>query len=475
MGNSGEKNMKRKISRVLGLLAAGVVTLGLSLTAEGATGLNRSVTLTAGKADTVNLGKAVADVLVANPAIADVGTLRADRLYIVGKAVGDTNVLAFDAEGNPMADIAVHVRVDEKTLRETMKEFFPDEDVQVKTVNSNVILSGSVSTPGIAGQVRDLAGRFVGGNGQTIMDLMNVDGEQQVMLKVKVVEAKRSALREYGFEADYRPGGTGGALNTIAGTGLAALTPFASGQIFVDDNGKFGPLKIGLQALERDGLVNVLAEPNLTAISGETAGFLAGGEFPVPTGTDQDGNITIEFKQFGVSLNFTPVVLSKGNISLHLSTEVSTLSQEDGVTLVGTDIPGLAVRRAETTVEMGSGGTLMIAGLIKSDTTDSLNGMPGIKDVPILGELFKSKSFQRDETELVILVTPYLVKPYARPEAEVASAVPSPELRVAESGVPPQRLASPLSQKFFDNMQKVYGDRMQGAVKTGASYGYIVD
>lgn len=474
--------MKQGMSKLPGILAVMLLILGLSLTAEGAaSGPNKTVYLTAGKADTVDLGKTVADVLVANPAIADVGSLRANRLYIVGKTVGDTNVLAFDDVGNPLANIAVHVRVDEKTLRDTMREFFPEEDVQIKTVNSNVILSGSVSTPAVARQVRDLASRFVGGDPQTLMDLMTVGGEQQVMLKVRVVEAKRSVLREYGFETDYKPGSTGGTLNTIAGTGLAALTPFASGQIFVDDNGKFGPLKVGLSALEREGLVNVLAEPNLTAISGETAGFLAGGEFPVPTGTDQDGNITIEFKQFGVSLNFTPVVLSKGNISLHLSTEVSTLSQEDGVTLVGTDIPGLAVRRAETTVEMGSGGTIMIAGLIKSDTADSVNGLPGIKDVPVLGNLFKSKSFQRNETELVIIVTPYLVKPYARPEAEVASSEAS-ALKVSaaaaaggESEKNPQDGNSPLSKKFFNNMQTVYGDRMQAAVRTNNAYGYIVD
>lgn len=385
----------------------------------GKKGINKQVELTVGKASTIELSSQVADVLVANPAIADVGTLRADRLFIVGKTVGATNVLAFDASGNQLADINVQVKVDQSALADTINEFFPEEDITVRTVNNNIVLSGTVSTPLVANRVRDLAGRFVTTQGQTIVDLMGVKGEQQVMLKVKVVEVRRSVLREYGIETDYKLGNTdGGILSTDALTGQVATSPFGTGQILFDDDGGFGPLRLGLAALEREGLVNVLAEPNLTAISGETAGFLAGGEFPIPTGTSDNGNtITIEFKQFGVALNFRPTVLSRENISLQLSTEVSSVAADDIVSLSGVDIPGLSVRRAETTVELASGGTIMIAGLIQSGTVDGLNGLPGIKDVPILGDLMKSKSFQRDESELIILVTPYLVKPFAKAEA----------------------------------------------------------
>lgn len=534
------RGMVRNVKKTGILFAVLAISFGLSVTAMAAS-VNKTVQLTSGKASTVELGKQVSDILVANPAIADVGTLRANRLYIVGKAVGDTNVLAFDGDGNQLADIAVHVRVDQNTLSDAIKEFFPEEKVNVRTVNNNIVLMGTVSTPLMANRVRDLASRFVTGEGQTVVDLMGVEGEQQVMVKVKVIEAKRSILREYGIETDYKPGNVGSItnanVNTIAGTGLQALAPFASGQLFFDDNGKFGPLKIALQALERDGLVNTLAEPNLTAISGETAGFLAGGEFPVPSGTDDEGNITIEFKQFGVSLNFTPTVLSKDNISLHLATEVSSLSQDDGVTFVGVDIPGLSVRRAETTVEMASGGTIMIAGLIQSDTVNSLNGLPGLIDVPILGDLFKSKSFRRDESELIVLVTPYLVKPFAQQNAQVVtdagySARPitpesvapvapvtvnppagskvsgtkvsgsssavhldtyaAPALEPQPAGkVDAQALAAPdstrqlarvdqaprpLSKKFLDNLQRTYGSRMDGKVHAGSSgYGYIVD
>jgi pilus assembly protein CpaC len=438
--------MTRNIKKLFLGFTAIALAFGISAVAYGATNVNKSVRLGMGKAETVTLSGPVADVLVANPAMADVGTLRNDRLYIVGKGVGDTNVLAFDADGNQLANIAVHVSRDESSVRESIKQFFPKEKIEVHTVNDNIILKGRVSTPSVANQVRDLAGRLVNASAaaagqtstQTVVDLMTVDGEQQVMLQVKVMEAKRTVLREFGFEMDYKDitSTTNAAVNTVAGTGLTALAPFAAGQIFFDDNNKFGPLKVGLQALERDGLVNTLAEPTLTAISGETAGFLAGGEFPVPTGRDQDGNITLEFKQFGVSLNFSPTVLSNDRISLQLSTEVSAKSDADSVTLINTVIPGLTVRRAQTTIQMGSGGTLMIAGLIKSDTLDSLNGLPGAKDLPIIGELFKSKSFQRNESELVIMVTPYIVEPFAQPNAQRVASENNPQPRPIMDNVP---------------------------------------
>ncbi len=494
--------MKRGITKIGLHLGVAVFSLCLSIAAYSATSVNKHVRLSAGKASTVDLSGPVADVLVANPSIADVGTLRANRLYIVGKAVGDTNVLAFDDQGNQLADVAISVRVDDRTLSDSLREFFPEENVKVKTLNSNIVLTGSVSTPAVANQVRDLARRFaIAGaypNGQEIVDLMTVEGEQQVMLQVKVIEAKRSALREFGIETDYKPGKTtqsGGLFNAVAGTGLTALSPFATGTLFYDGGDGFGPIRTSIQALEEQGLINTLAEPNLTAISGETAGFLAGGEYPVPVGRDQDGNITLEFKQFGVSLNFTPTVLSRDRISLQLSTEVSAKSDEDSVTLINTVIPGLSVRRAETTVEMGSGGTIMIAGLIKSDTTDTLNGMPGAKDVPILGELFKSKSFSRNESEVIILVTPLIVEPFARqqavraePPAVQGMAVPvnlpatPPATKEQNTAHLPQKgeieatpSGRPLNDTFATNLRKIYGSRVPALPGGKTGFGYIVD
>lgn len=472
--------MKKSIFMARGMRLVVAMTIGcLAIFASSAVNaaVNKRVELVAGKASTINLGEAVSDVLVANPSVVDVGILRSDRLFLVGKGIGDTNVLAFDAEGNQLADISVHVKVDQQSLASAMTEFFPNENIEVRTVNSNIVLSGVASTPLAANRIRDLASRFVTTQGQSIVDLMGVKGEQQVMLQVKVMEARRSVLREYGIETDFQPGNLaardGGFINSIGGVGLTALEPFANGSILFDDNGGFGPLRLSLQALERDGLINTLAEPNLTAISGETAGFLAGGEFPVPTGTTDNGNtITIEFKQFGVSLNFTPTVLTEDNISLHLATEVSALAEDQGLTLTGVDIPGLTVRRAETTVEMSSGGSIMIAGLIQSGSVDAFNGLPGISQVPILGELFKSKSFQRDESELIIMVTPYLVKPFAAPRAEMAAAspvmpVPSPlpnDLKPAYQGqvVAPEKPVAP-AQAMPSKLRQNNGEqRTQG-------------
>ncbi|MDE1153528.1 MAG: pilus assembly protein N-terminal domain-containing protein [Micavibrio sp.] len=409
--------------------AAVILAVGLSVVAQGATGgITKSLHLTAGKAETVSLPKAAADVLVANPAIADVGSLRSDRLYVVGKALGDTNVLAFDEDGNQLADISVHVAVDEDSLRASLRQFFPKEAVEVHTVNDNIVLQGMVSTPGVANQVRDLAGRFIKTSGQTLVDLMTVRGEQQVMLKVKVVEAQRDLLREIGIDTTIGGINVGKATGSFGsnGVGLTAVSQFGTGTIALANGGNLGPISADISGLERDGLINLLAEPTLTAISGETAGFLAGGEFPVPSGRDSSGNVSIEFKQFGVSLNFIPTVLGTDRISMQLTSEVSEKSDQDSVTLAtgggSTIIPGLTVRRAQTTVQMGSGGTLMIAGLLKSRTVDAVNGFPGLKDLPILGELFKSKSFQRGESELVFLVTPYVVEPYAMPQADRVTA-----------------------------------------------------
>ncbi len=406
--------MNRSYARKLFATAAVVLwTAGLSVVAQGAA--SPSVNLVAGKAETIMLSKPAADILVANPSIADVGSLRADRLYVVGRGVGDTNILAFDAEGNQLADIAVHVAVDDATLRSTLKNLFPKEKITVSTVNNSVVLKGRASSAMVANQIRDVSTRFVGANAanRTLVDLMTVAGEQQVMLKVKVLEAQRDVLRELGVSIN------GTDFDTVTGVGLSALTQFGNGVLTVDPpGGHFGPFNIDVRGLERDGLINTLAEPTLTAISGETAGFLAGGEFPVPAGRDQDGNVTIEFRQFGVSLNFIPTVLDQDRISLQLTSEVSERSEANSVTLINTIIPGLSVRRAQTTVQMQSGGTLMMAGLMRSRSVDALNGFPGLKDIPILGNLFKSKSFQRGESELVFLVTPYLVEPFADAHAE---------------------------------------------------------
>jgi pilus assembly protein CpaC len=231
---------------------------------------------------------------------------------------------------------------------------------------------------------------------------------------------------------------------------------------FLADTGiaGIGTLGVTLQALEEENLVNVLAEPNLTSVSGEQAGFLAGGEFPVPVGRDNVGNIVIEFREFGVSLNFRPIVLSDKRISLQLNTEVSSLDFENAVTLADLTVPGLDIRRADTTVELPSGGSLMIAGLLQSEAVKGMSGLPGIRNTPVLGDLVSSDSFQRNETELVVIITPYLVEPYA--EKERADPVP-------------KHASNPLAKAFSANLVRAFDMKDEEIFAGSENFGYLLD
>ncbi|HEY0901803.1 MAG TPA: type II and III secretion system protein family protein, partial [Micavibrio sp.] len=245
-----------------------------------------------------------------------------------------------------------------------------------------------------------------------------------------------------------------------ARAGLSATPRAVAGMIF--NNSDLSPLQAEISLMESEGLLSILAEPNLSAISGEQAGFLAGGEIPIPSSVDENGNIVVTFRPFGVSLNFRPIVMTDDRISLQIETEVSSLDRANGVSSVGgINIPAIDVRRASTTVEMGSGSSLMIAGIIQSQAVKNLQGLPGIKDTPVLGDLIKSRSFDRNETELVVMVTPYMVKPFAQGQAEVKAA--------------PER-TTPLAQAFADNIRRTYGQKraLPKDLAEGKAFGYIV-
>jgi len=447
------------------------------------------LSLTLGKADILNLPDGVSDVLVADPTIVDVQAVQSNRLYAVGLSIGDTNVIILDAKGNVLKRIDIHVTYDLQAIQSMVDKLFPNEQVEVQSIHDQIVLTGRVASPEIAGKVSNLVAHYVsdlqdveGTIDYLISNLLEVRGEQQVMLQVKIVEAGRSVIKELGV--DFK----GNNANEVAVTTLFGATPFenaggssginsmgfggssgltlsqdaigrASG--FFDTNiSGLGTLGLFLAALEEENLINVLAEPNLTAVSGQQAGFLAGGEFPIPSGRDQYGNITIEYREFGVSLNFKPIVMSDKRISLQLNTEVSSLDAANGVTLANLVVPGLDIRRAETTIEIPSGGSLMIAGLLQSQTTEGLKGLPGIKDTPVLGDLISSDSFSRDETELVVIVTGYLVESYADKE---------------DSEKFPKKEKGRLATIFSDNIRKTYKlEDDQAFVKAG-NYGYIVD
>lgn len=396
--------------------------------------------ITLGKADIVTLPGDVSDVLVANPSIIDVQAIQSNKLYVVGSQIGDTNIIALDSAGDVVKRLDVHVTYDLAMVQSMVESLFPDENVRVGSVHDQIILTGTVSTPEAAAKIGNFVAHYVsdlqneGGKtiDELISNLLEVRGEQQVMLKVKIVEAKRSVLKQLGLETRANDPDEL-AVSTVFGATQSSSLLSGANELALSGGGAMGlsgdevllgralvetglrgvgTLGFFLNALEEQNLINVLAEPNLTAVSGQQAGFLAGGEFPVPTGRDQVGNLTIEFREFGVSLNFKPVVLSDKRINLQLNTEVSSLDNTNAIVLAGLTVPGLDIRRAETTVEIPSGGSIMIAGLLQSEATKALSGIPGISKTPVLGDLMKSDSFRRDESELVVIVTGYLVEPY---------------------------------------------------------------
>ena len=389
------------------------------------------VNIMLGKAEMVSLDSNVSDVLVANPSIVDVMAVKSNQLYLVGSALGDTNIMVLDQDGNVTKRINIHVQMDTRKLETMVKELYPDESVSIRALTDQVVITGNVSTPAISNSIAHLVGNYAGeiqglNNrpvDEIIVNMLSVSGEQQVMLKVKIIEASRSALKDLGITstANGSIGSVGTAAGAIAG-GLGLTSPVQLGLLALNyTSGSFGPLSFVARALEEEGIVNTLAEPNLTAISGEQAGFLAGGEIPIPTEVDRNGNLIYEFRPFGVSLNFRPTVMSQNRISMEMTTEVSSASYDDALQLQGVSVPTFNVRRANTTVELPSGGTLMIAGLLQSDALSSLTQVPGVGKVPVVGDLLKSDSFQRNETELVVLITPYLVRPFAQPEAVQAN------------------------------------------------------
>ncbi|HOO49760.1 MAG TPA: type II and III secretion system protein family protein [Alphaproteobacteria bacterium] len=474
--------------------------------------------LTIGKAEIVEIPNAVADIMVADPKIADVSVLQSNKLYVVGANLGDTNVIVLDDKGNVVSKIDVSVSIDTKSIEAMVSEIFPmEKDVQVRMIGDQAILTGSVSTPTMAQKISRLVAAHMGevqemsGNvDEIVQNLLTVRGEQQVMLRVRMLEVSRDILKEFGMETSNDRSNFGDSARLRSTTTVNTQTgltedPFGVTSLLFNTAGSgLGEIQLLLNALERDNLANVLAEPNLTSVSGEQAGFLAGGEFPVPVGRDRDGNIVIEYKQFGVSLNFKPTVLSEDRISLQLNTEVSSLDPGQGITLSDIQIPGLDIRKASTTVEINSGGSLMMAGLLKSENIKGMSGLPGVKDTPVIGDLISSKSFERQETELVVIVTPYLVQPYAdetqaKPVFESTKKLPPPPPTAAMSPgdkgktVPlytqaeavaitdveaeelPKIVNSPMSNVFSRNMRKIYGERVRNIPADDQAFGYMLD
>ena len=415
------------------------------------TAMHQSITLGAGKSLVVELDSEAHDVLVSSPDIVDAVVRSPKRIFLLGLKTGQTNAFFFDSNNHQILSLDIRVEKDVTDLGAMMKAALPNSAIKVQAMNDRVILAGTVSSSEEASRATNLAASFTG-DVKKVVNMLSISGGEQVMLKVRIAEMNRNVAKQFGVNlasAQFIGGAVGGNAPLVLsssnpfgllGKALSDATGAQVGQVCNSSSTAFNPLtalsgggvcnvntnaQASLSALEQVGLVHMLAEPNLTAVSGETAKFLAGGEFPIPAARDNNGNITVDYKQFGVGLSFTPVVLSSGMISLQISTEVSQLtsagSYQIGSGANALTVPALAVRRASTTVELPSGGTFAIAGLMQHNTSQTIDGLPGAKDLPVLGALFRSRDYQDDQTELVVLASVYL----AQPTSEAAVAAPT--------------------------------------------------
>ncbi len=373
------------------------------------------------KGQLVKLPQAASSVFIANPDIADLQVMSPTMVYLLGKKPGETSLIAVNGREEVLVNRRVTVTQNVGGLERALRERFPNRQLRATSSEGALVLSGSVASAAEAEDARRLAQRYAGETGE-VLNRLTITGGTQVMLRVRVSEVARNIREDLGFNWEILGNvGTGYALGLTSGLTDIVRTDGGGFQRTADMmNAAFGyrgerwDVNGLVDALARDGLITVLAEPNLVATSGETASFLAGGEFPVPVPQDRD-RISLEFKQFGVSLGFTPTVLSGARNSVRVRPEVSELDYSNAIVLEGFRIPSLRTRRAETTVELGSGQSFAIAGMMQNTLNEGIDKFPFMGDVPVLGTLFRSSRFQRNETELVIIVTPYIVRPAANP------------------------------------------------------------
>ena len=402
------------------LLALYLLVLGLSASAKAIDVMptNEILQLEVQKGTIIRIGRPAATVFVADPAVADVESRSQRSVFIYGKESGETTLYALDAEDRAILTVLVRVTHNLSRLN-TMIRSISDSEVTVTSIDGGIVVVGTVEDPQTAAAIIELTETFIGED-ETLINRLSIAAPTQVNLRVRFAEVSREVLRVLGVTwraqdlIDIDP------LTGLVNPEKTTFSVFSTRPDFTLDaesnvasiTQNFGPVSLNatIDALEKEGLISLLAEPNLTALSGETATFLAGGEFPVPVGVD-DNEIGIEFKEFGVRLAFTPTVLSGNRISLRVRPEVSQLSDQGAIILQNIQIPALSTRRAETTIELASGQSFAIAGLVQNRVSHDINKVPGLGDVPILGQLFQSKRFQDEETELVIIATPYLVKP----------------------------------------------------------------
>ncbi len=437
-------------------------------------GTGRDLQVAMNRAVVVESDVPFAELSIANPAIADFSTLSDRTIYVLGKTPGRTTLTLLDENGRLIANVEVSVSADVSEFKERLRQILPNESIEVRTANDGIVMSGTVSSAPRMQRALDLAERYAP---ERVSNLMSVSGKQQVMLKVRFAEMQRSVAKSLSTSlAIDGLNGTGlgagvATQNGVSGSFPSSITPGTSasgasnaGAAFFGFNAGSAQIGILLQALESKGVVRTLAEPNLTALSGQEAKFLAGGEYPIPVSTD-DG-VAIEFKPFGVELNFIPRVLDDDVINLEMQAAVSSLDPSSGITASGFNVSGFKRRDTSTTVALRDGESFAIAGLLQDDFRDTNGQVPWLGDVPILGALFRSADYQRSQSELVIIVTAHLVTP-TRGEA---------------LALPTDRVRLPSEADLFLN-GRVARDVLPRAGSVGevarqdfsGSYGYVMD
>jgi pilus assembly protein CpaC len=418
----------------------------------------RSIEMGVGRSIIVDLPRDAKEVFVGNPGVANAVVRSSRKLFVIGVSTGATTIIALDGEGQQIAALEMQIGREPGLLQKTIKTALPHTNVQAVSIGDTIVMTGTVDTVLEAQKAMDIAKGFVGmsvvGGSQVegkVINSLTVRGKDQVMLKVTVAEVKRTAIKQLGVNLS---GNWGVAGKTIGGSSVNDFTSSLVGPssaINLASRAGSALAQIDVKMLERHGVLRTLAEPTLTAISGETAKFTAGGEIPVPKSEETVQNllggistkIGVEYKPFGVMLNFTPVVLSEGRISLSIGTEVTEIDAENGIAFSKSTIPAFRTRKAYTTIELPSGGSLVTAGLIQQVSRQALNGLPGLSNIPILGSLFRSRDYYREETELMIIVSPFIAKPSA-----------PGELSRPDDGF---REASDPSTILMGRLNKVYG------------------
>ncbi len=373
-----------------------------------------------GKSQTVRVSRSFAEIVVGNPETADVSPLTNQSLYVLGRKLGTTNVTLFDKDKQVVAIIDIEVTHDTHSLRQALRRNIPKGNVRVRSINGRILLDGSVPSATAAKRAMEIAKAYSGND--NVSNSLTIAANQQVNLEVRFLEVFREAGKELGINYNFTNKGNGALQGTSVATGpnfgttvgaavlSSSITPFGAILANVLKNGNSPDIVIS--ALESKNLARRLAEPNLTALSGETASFVAGGEFPIPV-SDDDGKVTIEFKRFGVKLKFRPIVLDSGVINLEIEPEVSQIDPNVSIRTAanGVLIPGLSVRALKTSVELRSGQSFALAGLLQNVNERTVDQLPWLGDIPVLGTLFRSSAFQKRQTDLVIIVTPRLVRP----------------------------------------------------------------